>query len=317
MRSYTAGRLLVLSSAAVLAACQDAVTAPDGASQRTMLVPTIGACNGRQSERQVQSLGDGYVLGGITVTGHFSGFPGIPWNLLQQMQFPLNSGGDQAPCLNNPHVTFTVDTLFIAPLDPLPVPDGADPEFWKSLSPREQRALLAKAELLLRLDPGHYSSTGDAINRFFKPIIMREKAGAKIRANDFGLPAMDGEMLSGAIYGCNLYHAFVHNPAWFVSNDETTQFVIELITAFAEAEYTYSPLRALLFGRNGAIGAAMAAAEAAPSDCGWLAFNSIPSGRVKVTDPYSTPPASPPPAPGSQQPSLPPESGLPIGWWDQ
>jgi hypothetical protein len=317
MRSNSAERLLVLSSAVVLAACQDSVTAPRTDAHRAVIAQTFGGCSGWQSERQVQSLGDVYTLGGVTVTANFPGFPGIPWNLLQQMQFPLNSGADLAPCLNTPDATFTVDTLFVAPLDPLPVPEGVDPDFWKDLSPREQRALLARAELLVRLNPGKYSSVGDAINRYFKGIILHEKAESKIRANDFRLAVKEGEMLSGAIYGCELYHAFVGSPDWFLSNDETLQFVIELITAFAEAEYAFSPLRAILFGRNGAIGAAMAAAEAASSDCGWLAFNSIPSGRVRVTDPYSTSPVVPAPAPGSQQPTLPPETGLPLGWWDQ
>ena len=317
MRSNTTGRLLVLSGAMMLAACQDGVTAPDAASRRTLVSPTIGSCNGRQSERGGQSLGDGQWLGGVTVTATYPGFNGIPWNLLQKMNFPLNVGADQAPCLNNPDVTYTVDTLYVAPLDPLPVPNGVDPDFWASLSPREQRALLTKAEMLVRLNSGIYSSAGDAINRFFRGKIVLEKARAKLRANDFVLGANEGEMLAGAILGCSLYRSFVGSPQWFASNSETTEFVIELMTAFAEAQFTFAPLRAVLFGRNGAIGAAMAAVDFTGTECGWLAFQSIPSGRVRVTDPYGAPAGAPPPSPGSQQPSLPPETGMPAGWWDQ
>ncbi len=321
MHSYTAGRLLVLSSAVVLAACQDAVTAPKVASRRTLVSPTIGACNGRQSERQVQSLGDINTLGVVIITANYPGFGGMfngmPWEIMQRMRFPLNVGADQAPCLNAPDVTYTVDTLFVAPLDPLPVPEGVDPDFWNSLSPREQRAILAKAEVLMKLQPNRFPTVGAAIDSFFGKKITESKTRSKIRANDFGLGAQDGEMLAGGIYGCTLYRRFTQDPEWFLSAEDTFNFVLELITAFSEAEYAYAPLRAALFGRNGAIGSAMAAADAALTDCGWLVFNSVPSGRIKVTDPYSTPSGSAAPSPGSQQPSLPPSSGLPDGWWDQ
>jgi hypothetical protein len=317
MHSNTARQLLLVSSTVALAACQDGLTAPQDSTRSGVTTPSIGACNGRQSERAIHSFGDGYELPGVTVTATFPAGGNLPWSVMQQMQFPLNYGADAAPCLNAPQVTYIVDTLYIAPLAPLPVPPGVDADWWTALSPREQRAIMAKAQLYMLLNPHDYPNVSSVINQVFRNPMLKAKTDAKVRANDFGLPVHQGEMLAGGIYGCNLYQNFVTDPKWLLSNDDTRDFVITLVTAFAEAEFAYSPLRALRFGRNGAVGAALAQIDGLAGDCGWLIFNSIAGGSIDVADPYATPPSSTPrPASGAQQPALPPSTGLPIGWQD-
>ncbi len=316
MRSYTAGRLLAVGSAVVLAACQDGVTAPPRNTSHAVISPTIGGCGTWQAERDRQSLGDGYQLPTVTVTATFpSG--GLPWNLLQQMEFPLNSGAENAACLNSSFAQYTVDTVYKPAEPPLPTPDGVDPTLWGTLSPREQRALVKAAEEIMRTYPGWFSSVSSVIQRLLKQPIVGTKASARLRANDFQLGANEGELLAGGIYGCQLYRTFVADGSWILSNDETLQLVTDLVTAFAEAEFWYVPLRALQFGRNGAIGAAMAMQDGFATECGSLIFQSIPGGRINVTDPYSQPRPSNPGAGYAPSPPPPPPGSLPIGWWDQ
>jgi hypothetical protein len=311
--------LLTLSSTVVLVACQDGTTAPRDIGRTNLVSASLSNCGGTQAASEFHSLGDGYPLPGVTVTATFPGGGGLPWNIMQQMQFPLGAGADRAPCLGTPQETYRVDTLYIAQMDTIPAPEGVDPGWWNSLSPREQRAILRLAQLYMQLNPNRYPYAGAVINQVFFQAIQNAKSDTRIRANDFQLPGFEGDMLAGGIYGCELYQRFVRAPDWLLSNDETREFVISMVTAFAEAEYTYAPLRALRFGRNGAIGAGLAQASATFGDCGWLIFNSIPGGSIVVTDPYTDGTVPPTPGGGGGRPPLPPapEPGaLPPGWYD-
>ena len=318
MQSIHARKLLLISSTVALAACQDGTTAPREARGNNAVSAFVRGCAGLQPERQAvanlpaNSGAFGFELPTVVITAQFpSG--ALPWDIMQQMQFPMNYGAEYAPCLNAPGQTYLVDTLNIAPLEPVPVPDGVDPGWWYALSPREQRAIIAKAQLLMLLNPNRYPNIGAVINQFFYDKMLRSKLNSRIRANDFGLVESEGAMLAGGIYGCMLYESFVTDREWILSNDETREFVISLVTAFAEAEYATSPLRALRFGRNGAVGAALAQAGANFGDCGWQIFNSIPGGSINILDPYDANGGSQRPGGGSPPPQTPP-GGVPPGW---
>jgi hypothetical protein len=313
MRSFLPAQVVTLCSAALLVACTDGTVAPLSKPLSGVSI-SPGSCGAVRPERQ--SLTTPPSLAPVTITATYSG-GGLPWNVMQQMQFPLNYGADQAPCMNTPSMTFIAETLYVAAHDTVPRPDGVDPGFWDSLSARERRVLVAKALEYMRQYPDKYPTVGSAINSIFADMILRTKANAKVRANDFYGLNPDGELFAGGVYGCLLYQRFARDPDWFLSNNETLAFVIDLVTAFAESEFATSPLRGLRFGANGVFGAAMAKADGYGLDCGSMIFQSIPGGRIIVTDPYadgrpSQPgPSSPPPAP------QPPPGGLPIDWYDQ
>ena len=322
-RTLVAGRLLALCGAVTLAACQDALTAPRHDVRATFGSGCDGPMDahvGRSSPSHVApnlSISSPPQLNGVTVTANY---PGLPWNIMQQMNFPLNSGAGQLPCFNSPSVTFIAETLYVAAELDIPTPDGVDAEWWASLSPRERRALMKLAQELLILYPDRYGKVSSVIIDVFERPMLRAKVNAKIRAADFFGASQEAELFAGGVYGCTLYQDFVAQSNWHWSNAQTRDIVIDLVTAFAEAEFTTRPLRAMLFGRNGAIGAAMAAHDGYGGDCGRLIFDSIAGGRIDVTDPYLTPRGSPtPPAPpgGGYQPPLPPSDGNPPGWMDQ
>ena len=312
MRIMHAGALTALCAVS-LTACTEGPLAPRDA--RLPVSASLMGCDRLQPSRGVASqdfpVGS---LPGVTVTAAFGG-GALPWNMLQSMMFPLGSGADRAPCISSPTVTYVVDTLRREAIEPLPVPDGVDAEFWNSLSPREQRVLLAQAELYMKLYPNRFPSAGSVINNFFRERILRSKTESKVRANDFFGGTSSAEMLAGGIYGCQLYRDFSQDPQWHLLNDETLRLVIELVTAFAEAEFAWSPLRGLRFGRNGTFGAATAKEYTGGLDCGQLVFNSIRPDRIVVTDPYEELNSVPPSGGGLQPPASTPPT-MPPGWYD-
>ncbi len=325
MQKWNAGRVLVACTALTLAACADEPSSPlDGGRGKGSA--SIGdGCGNIMAQRTLSGAGQSITslsvsrpptLAPVTVTATFSG---LPWNIMQQMQFPLNVGAQQALCLNSPVATYRAETLYVAPLEAIPTPPGVDPDFWTSLSPREQRALIAKAKLLMELYPNKYPTVGSAIDAFFKSKMLPSKSEAKLRSIDFLGGTGEAELMAGGVYGCLLYQRFSRDPNWFLSNRETLELVSELVTAWAEAQLVTSPLRALQFGRNGVFGAAMA--QASPeyaTECGRLIFDSIPGGRIDVRDPYALPSSgATPPAGNPMSPPAPPFTGGPDGWWDQ
>jgi len=326
MRSFRTGQLLVMCSTGVLAACQDGVTAPRSAT-RPMVSASVYACGGGGWQPQragvapprvgATTLGSTGIpqLGGVMVTANFSG---LPWNIMQQMQFPMGSGADRAPCLNSPVAVYLVDTVYrgaVGP-EPVPVPPGVDASWWNSMSPREQNAIMEAAERMRAMNPGKYSSIADVINRFFREKIGGTKRDARLSGTDYMGTPETAELFAGGVYGCLLYRRLVTDPQWFMSNEATLNFVMNLVTAFAEAEFTTAALRAMAFGRNGIVGAAMAHADPYGLDCARMVFDSIPGGRITIDDPYSAQ-GNPPgggggriPPPSQEPPSLPP------GWND-
>ena len=320
MQSFKIGQLLMVCSAGMLAACQDGVTAPRPATG-SMLSASVNACGGLQAQRAgvsgprigTTTAGSTSIpqLAGVTVTANYAG---LPWNVMQQMQFPMGYGADNAPCLNSPFATYVVDTTYVRVVDPLPVPAGVDASWWNSLSPREQRAIMDAAEQLVRLSPEQFSSIGDAINRFFRVRINGAKHDARLIGIDYMTTPETSELFAGGVYGCLLYRRLVSDPDWFMSNDATLSFAMNLVTAFAEAEFWSSPLRAMKFGRNGIVGAAMAHADSYGLDCARMVFDSIPGGRISITDPYSAQVL--PPGGGGYTPPRPPEPTPPPGWYD-
>ncbi len=315
-----------MCTAITLAACSDGPSSPVDIGRGKRLATIGDGCGTIMAQRVVPtptqaspslSVSTPPTLPVVVVTASFPS-AGLPWNVMQQMQFPLNAGAQQALCLNSPLATYRAETLYVAASDPIPAPDGVDPNFWASLSPREQRALIARAKQLMELYPNKYPTIGSTIDAFFKQKMLPAKFEAKLRGIDFLGGTSEAEMMAGGVYGCLLYQRFVRDPDWFLSNRETLELVTELVTAFAEAEFASFPLRAVQFGRNGVFGAAMAQSDPYGSECGRLVFDSIPSGRIDVRDPYSTPSAGATPPPGNPNYSpAPPFTGGPDGWWDQ
>jgi len=322
MRSFRTGQLLVMCSAGVLAACQDGVTAPRSAAGPGVSA-SMNACGGgwqpqragvAAPARGTTTAGSTSIpqLGGAKVTANFSG---PPRNVMQQMPFPMGSGADRAPCLNSPVATYQVDTVYLGAVDPVPVPPGVDASWWTSMSPREQHAIMDAAERMRAMNPGKYSSIADVINRFFREKIGGTKRDARLSGTDYMGTPDTAELFAGGVYGCLLYRRLVTDPQWFMSNDATLGFVTTLVTAFAEAEFATAALRAMAFGRNGIVGAAMAHADPYGLDCARMVFDSIPGGRISITDPYSAP-GVPPGGGGGRTPPPSPEPSLPPGWND-
>lgn len=311
MRTSQAGAVLMLCAAG-LSACTDGPVAP----RRDGLPPSasVASCGGYQQAASTVRLDAFGSLPVITVTATF---PGLPWNVIQSMQFPLGAGGEGARCLNDANVTYGVGSSVEEAPDYVPPPAGVDIDFWNSLSPREQHVLVAVAEEYRRLYPGRYPGIGAVINNVFREQILRAKTDSKIRANDFFGTAAESEQFGAAIYGCELYRSFAQDPNWITSNSDALRLSIDLVTAFAESQFAYSPLRGLQFGRNGVFGAATAAAYFGPLDCGALAFAELNQGHVIVTDPYATP-AAPGGGGGGggTPPGQSPSGSLPPGWYD-
>jgi hypothetical protein len=316
----TAGRLAVVLTAVItLAACQDGATAPIDPGRERVMADLSGNC-GRQQPSRILSATTPPTLPTVTVTATFPGFAtGLPWNIVQQMNFPLNAGAHQAPCQNTPGTTYIAETLYVSP-DTVAKPDGVSEEFWASLSRRERTVLLASAELYLRLNPNVNKTPGIVISEVFEDAILRSKSLAQRRATDFLGASQATELMAGGVYGCMLYKEFVASGTWFLSNNATLQLVADLVGAFAEAEFRLLPLRATRFARNGVFGVGLAFNDVRQSDCGTLVFNAMNAGTIDVSDPYDngglTPSPTPPPG-GGYYPPLPPENGLPPGWMDQ
>ncbi len=309
-RSAALLRLLFLVGATALGACRNDPVAPAAAVNPHVVSVYGGPCGDLQPTRVLPSSTPP-MLAGVTVTATFAGFP---WDLMQQMRFPLYYGAGRANCFNSPTVSYVAETLYVAGDTPIPAPDGVAEEWWAALSPREQKALLRYAEEMIRLYPDRYSKPGSVIRQFFEESMLRSKARAQVRATDFFGASQETELFAGGIYGCTLYQDFVQRADWVLTNNQTRDLVVELVTAFAEAEFRARPYRALAFGRNGAVGAAMAAQDGHGSDCGQMLFNSIPGGRIVVTDPYAP---TPPSAPGGQFSPHPRPDGPPGAWLDQ
>ncbi len=306
---FAQGRLPLLCVAAVLAACQNDPLAPDATVRPQVLSLSGASCANVQPSLALPSSTPPE-LAGVRVTATYTG---MPWDIMQQMQFPLHYGADRAHCFNSPEVSYTAETVYVAEPDPIPAPPGVNAEWWAALSPREQRALLKYADELMRLNPSRYPYAGAAINQVFEESMLNAKTKAKLRAIDYFGVSQETELFAGGVYGCTLYQSFINQSNWAFSNNQTLDMVIELVTAFAEAEFVARPYRGLAFGRNGAVGVAMAAADGFGSDCGQMLFNSIPGGRITIIDPYAAPPSS---GPGGRTPQPPPD-GLPEDWRDQ
>lgn len=303
-------RLLFLAGATVLGACRNDPMAPAAEVNPDVRSLSGGPCQNLQPTRVLPSSTPP-TLAGVTVTATFTG---LPWDIMQQMRFPLFYGADRAACLNSPTVSYVAETLYVADAAAIPAPEGVDEEWWSALSPREQKALLRYAEEMIRLYPDRYAKPGSVIRQFFEQSMLRAKVRAQVRATDYFGASQETELFAGGIYGCTLYQDFVQRSDWVLTNNQTRDLVVELVTAFAEAEFLTRPYRALAFGRNGAVGAAMAAQDGFGSDCGQMLFNSIPGGRITVTDPYAPPP---PLAPGGPFTPPPRPDGPPTDWMDQ
>lgn len=288
MRISMAGRTAVLCGAAALAACTDGPTGPLASRHTGGVSATLGTC-GTFQQQAAQSMGEGYPLPTVTIIATISGMSGAPGWLVQRMNFAGGSGANLAPCLNSPDVTYTVDEAVGEQYDPLPVPDGVDPGFWGTLSPREQRALLKYARDYMAANPGRYTTPGQVITGVFRSIILAQKVDAKLTANDF-FPGEPGkaELFAGGAYGASLYASLVQDPQWPLSNAETIRLVADVAAAWAEAQFATQPLRAAVFATNAAFGANVAAQNPGSPSFGWSLFEAVRAGKIKVSDPYET-----------------------------
>ena len=322
---------MVVCGAAALAACTDGPTSPFARSVERGVSASIGNCGGVMDQSAFQSLNDPPppMLGAVTVRADFTSSAGLPWNVMQQMQFPMGAGGERALCLNDAHAAFTVDTVYLPADTAVATPAGVDPNFWTSLSPREQMALLKYAQEIQSLRPMTYSSPGQVITAKFQDVMLRIKSQAHTRARDFFSEERKAEQFAGALYAAMLYREWASDPQWPFTNATTLEIASTLSAAFAEAQFAATPLRAIQFARNGALAAGLVHSDYLNRDIGQLLFSEVGSGMIRVDDPYQTgqggsgggryTPPPPPQDPGSpRQPGWweDPGSSLPPGWWD-
>ncbi len=318
MRKSRAGWWMAAVGAGLLTACADSPVAPgDGMPrQHGPSLDASGCGGGLDMKTAVMPPGSasgvslrpgwGQPIAGVTVRATFSGASfGLPFNITQMMTFA--GGGNMAPlpCFEAQGESYEVTALEV--IEPIPAPDGVDPNFWVALSPREKRALIKWAETYLRLHDG-YRSIGSVIAERFEQQLGTMKARAKIRAMDFYGGSQQGELLAGAIYGCMLYREFIGDPYSPFANDDAQEFASSMVAAFGEAQFTSRPLVGLRFGRNGAFGAGLASIDRSGIDCGTLAFQAA-GGAIDVNDPYGGR-APAPPAHGGVPPD---QGGTPPG----
>lgn len=315
MRTIDYGwRFLACGSVALLSACSEGPVSPDSSAGVSTQVRSLRSSHCREVLQSRSRLGTATNLGGgvgsaswnyvlptVIVRGTFYGGFGVPSGLVQAMNYSMGGDAGMAPCLNSAQVSYQAETAYVNPATVPALPSGVNPDFWATLSPREKRALLARAEELMRLYPQRFSSVGNTITQVFEPIMRPTKVRSKLVGIDYFGGTAQAELFAGGVYGCLLYRGFVSDPNWHLLRGETLALVTELVTAFAEAQFAHWPLRGLHFGRNGAFGAGLASSDMQNQECGRLLFNSIPSGAITVTDPYAaTPnPSVPEPPPDS------------------
>ena len=189
-QSYRVGHWMLATSTVVLAACSEGPTAVREPLRQP--AASVGSCGGGvavQTTRRtgvsanVQSVNANWgTLSTVTVSAQFNGTVG--W-LTSYMNFPRYYGSELAPCLNDDAVTYVVDEVQAAVYAPIDPPPGVDPGFWNALSPREQRALIAKARELVEMYPVSYPTVGDAITKYLQKKLAAAKLYAKLRAADF------------------------------------------------------------------------------------------------------------------------------------
>ena len=297
MRISGAGWAMSAAGAMLLAACTEAPVAP--VPERDVLasygpcgvelMTTVGASSAPMND---VSLSTGVPIRGMTILATYSGATfGLPFSLVQAMNVGPRSNLGSLSCLAGPGESFAVTEPDVE-LDRLPTPDGVDPTWWTGLSAREQRVLLKWADAIMKQYPGSYRSVGAVITERFQGRIEPLKTQAKLRALDFLSDPREAELLAGGIYGCLLFQQYSRDPNSPFSNAEVLELASSLTGAFGEAQFVRRPLTGLRFGRNGAFGAGLAAADGYGADCGWLTFRAI-GGAILVTDPYAngaTPP---------------------------
>ncbi|HYW50130.1 MAG TPA: hypothetical protein VE861_05975, partial [Gemmatimonadaceae bacterium] len=133
----------------------------------------------------------------VTVTANYSPWgTGLGYWAQRTMNFPGGYGAELAPCLSSQAATYSVDGTVAPIYEPIPTPDGVDPNWWTLLSAREQHVLYAKAVYLSTTFPGYYPTIGAAINEVFRNRMLRSKVEAKYRANDFLNDPVGREMLA-------------------------------------------------------------------------------------------------------------------------
>lgn len=310
MRTWMAGTMVLPAAALLLVACGDRETGPVAPvlpQVRSGAVSSAsGSCGGMLQSRE-RAFG---TLPWVSVTATFGGSFALPFNLMQQMNFPIPNPS-MVPCLDTDDVAYGVrenaeeDTLLVE----IPVPTGVDPSAWSKLTNRERAKLIKVAELIFSVAPSYYGSPDGVIQQKLLPALLEAKTRAKLRALDF-LNGTRAELLAGGIYGCMLFQNLALDNRWVLLRPETLQLTADLSAAFAESLFDMQPLSGIVFARNGAYGADIASrAGTLPIDCGWSVFGASGSGRISIADPYAPPPIG-------QQPRRPniPDGGGP---WDQ
>ncbi len=290
MRNSGAGWAMSAAGAMLLVACAEAPVAP---TPNRDVLATYGPC-GVELMTKVGApsapiddvaLSTGVPIRGMTIHATYSGATfGLPFSLVQAMNFGPRTDFGFLSCLAAPGESFDVAESDLE-TDRLPPPEGVDPTWWNSLSPREQRVLLKWADAIMKQFPGAYRSPGAVISELFKGQIEQLKTKAKLRALDLLPDPGQAELLAGGIYGCLLYQRYSRDPNAPFSNAEVLELASSLTGAFGEAQFARRPLTGLRFGRNGVFGAGLASADGFGTDCGWLVFRSI-GGAILVTDPY-------------------------------
>ena len=285
MRYRNHGILAMVGSVLLLSACTDGATAPLARPLATVGATSLSSCTAAQ-RATAQSLGTPPTLATVTVTATMPGISfGLPFDLVQSMNFAGNFGMVHIGCLEMPEAHYSIIETDTVPDEP-GKPDDVDENFWGTLSNREKHALIKLALEYMQMFPDRYPTTGTVINEVFRSAMLYAKAHSLIRAADFFAPGASKYLFAGGIYGCMLYQKFSNDQYWFLSRAETLQMVSSLVAAFGEAQYATQPAMALLFGRNGAFGAGAASAAGPSTDCGTVVFGAISSGRITVTDPY-------------------------------
>lgn len=284
MRMSGAKWVTMVAGAVVMAACAESPVAPE--PERTASAAFSSCYGGLLTKASADRPGGialswGYPISGITIVASYPGGAfGLPFNMLQRMNY--GPGTNFVGCAGDVDATYAVSEQVVQ--EPLPVPAGVDAEWWTSLSPREQVALLEAAQRIMSLNPGQFKSSGEVIRTFFQPVLPATKQQAKIRAMDYYGGSVSGQLLAGGIYGCLLYRKYQYDPYSPIANRDLFDFVSNLVAAFGEAEFASHPLTGLRFGRNGIAGAALARNDAT-SDCGFLVFQDV-NRTVNVRDPY-------------------------------
>jgi hypothetical protein len=285
-----ATRLAVLSAALILGACRADET-PQTAPELTTTIGRafVPRCSSPDQVRAGMPPATSTFFGdlpGQTITATFRPFTFSSfWVFTYSFSLP-GMDDDALFCIGSPAATFQ-------PGPPAPVyaatptPAGVDAAYWTALPTRVQHALSAYARSLAQSGTIGARSESGVINDVLRPAIELAEFSGQYGAQRFVSGTIESELLAAGIMAAELHAALMRQSVFGSDSDAIKTMVAELLIGFGEARYQGAPLRALQYGRNVVVGAAVASRSPQHTDLPAAVFAAVGPDGITITDPYT------------------------------